>query len=371
MSSKKGIWAWIRGSKTETPPAAPVSNDVRKLFSDLGLDGTLYRDFAPLPEAPPGARSEVFIAPRAFSPIAAPEGVPKPAHPPAPPSPRAPEAAEARTSEPPPAGVISLPTQTTPSTSFAVLRDWGERQSQSAAAAVSPVVGLASFTGGAGKSTLSAALGASLASDGQQVFIVGQTPYSPLAYYFGGPRSQGAAGSIHHHSYAITGTPNSLDLVIGEAPTGELIRTVRERAPRSLVLMDLEASPQVDKELGHCDLILVPLRPDINALVTVERTEQALRASDTPPTLGAWYLLNQFDATRDLHIQVHDVLRQRLGERLLSFVIPLDNAVQEALANGQPPQIYRSVAPFCQGVERLRMWLEPIVDTFGRGTEGL
>lgn len=371
MSSKKGIWEWIRGSKTETASIPPASNDVRNLFSGLGLDGALYQEFASVPESLPGARSEVFIAPRALSRTMAPEETAKPSPSPEGATPREEAAPDARTCDSTPTAVISLPSQPTRPASFAVLRDWGERQSQSPAAAESPVVALASFTGGAGKSTLSAALGASLASYGQQVFIVGQTPYSPLAYYFGGPRGQGTAGAIHHHSYAIAGTRNFLDLVVGEAPTGELIRTVRERAPRSLVLMDLEASPQVDKELGHFDLILVPLRPDINALVTVERTEQALRASDNPPTLGAWYLLNQFDATRDLHIQVHDVLRQRLGERLLSFVIPLDNAVQEALANGQPPQIYRSVAPFCQGVERLRMWLEPIVDTFGRGTEPL
>jgi cellulose biosynthesis protein BcsQ len=45
-------------------------------------------------------------------------------------------------------------------------------------------------------------------------------------------------------------------------------------------------------------------------------------------------VINQFDAALPLHLDVREVLRRQLGDRLLPFVISRAPAVSEALADG-------------------------------------
>ena len=45
-------------------------------------------------------------------------------------------------------------------------------------------------------------------------------------------------------------------------------------------------------------------------------------------------MLNQFDASLPLHLDVREVLRRQLGDRLLPFVVRRAPAVSEALAEG-------------------------------------
>ncbi len=55
-----------------------------------------------------------------------------------------------------------------------------------------------------------------------------------------------------------------------------------------------------------------------------------------------FYLLNGFDASLPLHLDVREVLRGKLGERLLPFAVRRSPAVSEALAEGMTVIDYAS-----------------------------
>lgn len=380
-NERKAWWQWWRRPRTATVGGVDPLADVRNLYRDLGLEPSSYQRFDE-PPPPPSAwvdesRSEEFIPPsraqgttarrhveaggdavmtleRADLPRA---DIPAPSEPVA-------RSRAAVTGQPlAPSQVVKAPEQATSASRFSLLNrlESGGRQDERTLA---PVIGLVSYTGGVGKSTLAAALGAAFARLNRRCALVGQTPYSPLAYYFGGPDIEGArsGAAIVHYSQAIEGGGKPVDLLIGDAPTAELIENVRHRASQaSVVVMDMEASPHVAEDLPFFDMAIVPVRPDINALVMIERIERALDEAVHRPRYGTWYLLNQFDAARELHVQVSEALRKRLGSRLLTLSLPLDNSVQEALANGQPPQVYRAYTPFARAIDEFEAWLEDMI----------
>lgn len=378
MGDKKSIWSrLLGGSRNRTTSSRNQAGDVRNLFKDLGLDADQYKDFG----APQSVmeveenRDEVFIPPtrirsesgRVTEKIKLPQSnISDRVTTPAVQTKVVQPIEERKTTAPLSVGASSSVEKLGNlnggrTVGFALLKNWSDRETVKAQETpLAPIIGFASYTGGVGKSTLAASLGAAFAQMGIRPLIVGQTAYSPLAYYFGGPRTLPSDGgaTIQQYSYTVPNASQPIDLMIGNVPTGELVQHAQARLTEtSVVLMDMEASPHVEEDLPFFDMVIVPLRPDVNALVTIERIERVIESLDRRPPLGVWYLLNQFDATRDLHVQVHDVLRQRLGNRLLLFVIPLDNSVQEALANGQPPQIYRGYAPFAKAIEDFQVWL--------------
>ena len=65
------------------------------------------------------------------------------------------------------------------------------------------------------------------------------------------------------------------------------------------------------------------------------------------------YLLNQFDASVPLHLDVRATLQQQLGDRLLPFVLRRSSAVSEALAEGMTVIDY---APDSAAAEDYRIW---------------
>ena len=70
-----------------------------------------------------------------------------------------------------------------------------------------------------------------------------------------------------------------------------------------------------------------------------------------------YYLLNGFDASLPLHLDVREVMRQQLGDRLLPFVIRRSPAVSEALAEGMTVMDYAPGGPVAGDYMSLASWL--------------
>lgn len=369
-SERKSWWQWWRRPRSKGAAGLESLADVQNLYRDLGLEPTSYHRFDDPPPPPPAtalmdeSRAEEFIPPvrdRGASVSVQEAPVLRP-----PVSPHVDRELPESVALPPMVSTAGSGKEAytakpdAAQTRFAMLNrleaDTGREEKPYA-----PIIGLVSYTGGVGKSTLAAALGAAFARLDRRCVLVGQTPYSPLAYYFGGPEVDPARSrtTILHYSQAIEGGGKPVDLLIGDAPTDELIENARQRVSQaSVVVMDMEASPHVAEDMPFFDMAIIPVRPDINALVVIERIERALDEAESRPRFGAWYILNQFDAARELHVQISEALRKRLGGRLLEISLPLDNSVQEALASGQPPQVYRSYTPFSHAIEEFEAWLE-------------
>src|SRR6202012_3638314 len=103
------------------------------------------------------------------------------------------------------------------------------------------------------------------------------------------------------------------------------------------------------------------------SLRSVERFFSGLMDADGRP-LQPYYLLNQFDSSLPLHLDVREVLRQQLGARLLPFVIRRAPAVSEALAEGMTVVDYAPDAAVSSDYMNVATWLRSIA---GPGTAGV
>ena len=110
--------------------------------------------------------------------------------------------------------------------------------------------------------------------------------------------------------------------------------------------------------------VLVPVVPDMNSVVSVGAIEAFFRnnnsSSGSKPTLP-FYVLNQFDYSIPLHLDVREILREQIGDRLLPFALRRSPQVSEALAEGMTVMDYAPTAMVCRGLcQSRRMGSQPL-----------
>jgi cellulose biosynthesis protein BcsQ len=108
--------------------------------------------------------------------------------------------------------------------------------------------------------------------------------------------------------------------------------------------------------------VLVPMAPDMNSVISLQAMERLFRGMVDVEgrSLLPFYTLNQFDASLPLHLDVREVFRRQLGDRLLGFAIRRSPAVSEALAEGMTVLDYAPDAPVSQDYRDLATWLRSV-----------
>ena len=71
-------------------------------------------------------------------------------------------------------------------------------------------------------------------------------------------------------------------------------------------------------------------------------------------------MLNQFDASLPLHLDVREVLREQLGERLLPFALRRTAAMSEALAEGMTVMDYAPGSALTEDFATLAGWVKSL-----------
>jgi len=84
-----------------------------------------------------------------------------------------------------------------------------------------------------------------------------------------------------------------------------------------------------------------------------------------------YYLLNQFDASLPLHLDVREVLRERLGDRLLPFTVRRASAVSEALAEGMTVMDYAPNSAVTEDFASLAEWVKSLSAAASGGFRGM
>lgn len=123
-----------------------------------------------------------------------------------------------------------------------------------------------------------------------------------------------------------------------------------------VVLIDLPPGPSVylNQAFACADLVLIVLLPDAGSYSTIVAMESWIEQMRFQrPDLETVYLLNQMDEAVRLNRDMGEVLRQRLGKRLLPVGIHRDEAVSEALAFLQPVLVYDPRSQATQDFQRL------------------
>jgi cellulose synthase operon protein YhjQ len=231
-----------------------------------------------------------------------------------------------------------------------------------------PVLAVFSLAGGVGKTSLVATLGRALSSSGEKVLLTDTTSHGLLPFYFGAselrpgvvrtfsPPVGSADAPIHLLSFELR--EKGGDLEAQEWLAEEL---TRDSQGMQRVLVDLSPSvPWVAKRLARMNtVIIVPMAPDMSSIISLSVVERFF--SDITDANGRpvhpYYLLNDFDASQPLHLDVREVLRQQLADRLLPFVIRRSASVPEALAEGMTVMDYAPEAAVAGDFMNLASWL--------------
>jgi cellulose biosynthesis protein BcsQ len=108
--------------------------------------------------------------------------------------------------------------------------------------------------------------------------------------------------------------------------------------------------------------VLVPMAPDMNSVISLQAVERLFRGitDSEGRSLLPFYVLNQFDASLPLHLDVREVFRLQLGDRLLPFAIRRSQAVSEALAEGMTVLDYAPDSPVSHDYLDVALWLRSV-----------
>jgi cellulose synthase operon protein YhjQ len=234
-----------------------------------------------------------------------------------------------------------------------------------------PVLAVFSLAGGVGKTSLVATLGRALSSMGEKTLLVDTTSHGLLPFYFGASELRPGVVRTFSPPAGSADAPISLvsydvDRQKSEPDAEDLFAEELDRNARGnhRLLLDLNPSTgwTVRKIAGMDPVILIPVAPDMNSVISLQSVEgffQGIVDRDGHP-LQPFYVLNQFDPSLPLHLDVREVLRRQLGDRLLPFVIRRSPSVSEALAEGMTVVDYAPDAPVAEDYLNIATWLRSI-----------
>jgi cellulose synthase operon protein YhjQ len=230
------------------------------------------------------------------------------------------------------------------------------------------MIAVYSIVGGVGKTSLVATLGRTLSSMGEKVLLTDTTSHGLLPFYFGAnelvsgvvrtftPPRGSTDAPVHMVSYDLDRQGSD---VPSQSALFESLLTNSQQVNR--VLLDLSGNCVwlFERLAGLKPTILVPVAADMNSIVSLHAVEKkfaAIHGADGEP-LRPVYLLNQFDASLPLHLDLHEVLRQQLGDRLLPFVVRRSGGISEALAEGMTIVDYAPDSSVAQDFLGLANWI--------------
>jgi cellulose synthase operon protein YhjQ len=244
-----------------------------------------------------------------------------------------------------------------------------------------PLMAIFSLAGGVGKTCLAATLGRALSSLGERVLLADTAACGLLPFYFGSRELK--RGIVRTFSPPASGTESEapvhvLNLDAEHYPGNSdeqdplLDELIRDGRNASRVLIDVAtASREVTRRLLRLrPAVLVPLLPDMSSVASLGILENLLgRGGEGDAQI--FYLLNQFDASSPLHQDLRNLLQQRLGDRLLPFVLSRSAAVSEALAEGMTVIDYAPGSPVAEDYWNLAGWLRSFAAPAAVGLGGV
>ncbi len=238
-------------------------------------------------------------------------------------------------------------------------------------AARPPVTAIFSLAGGVGKTSLVATLGRALSARGERVLLVDTAAYGLLPFFFGaGDQRPGMlrtftppAASGDAPIQMITLDPENFgpEIAPQEGLTAEISKHARG-VGRVIIDLATASGSTTRRIMRLSPQILVPLIPDMNSVVSVTSIDAFFDHNGGTAAVHSLphYVLNQFDSSLPLHLDVREVLREQLGDRLLPFVLRRAPAVSEALAEGMTIIDYAPNSTVAEDFASLASWVKSL-----------
>ena len=242
-----------------------------------------------------------------------------------------------------------------------------------------PVLAVFSLAGGVGKTSLVASLGRALSSRGERVLLVDTAAFGLLPFFFGA-RDQ-RPGTLRTFNPPGVSADAPIQLLTldpdGQVPDAQMQQGLPQgqdwlpqevaRYSRGVhrILVDLPtASGATTRRVLRMDpVVVVPVAPDMNSVVSVSAIESFFRGTGQAQggkQILPYYVLNQFDYSLPLHLDVREILREQIGDRLLPFALRRSPAVSEALAEGMTVMDYAPNANVAEDYLHLAEWVRSL-----------
>lgn len=242
-----------------------------------------------------------------------------------------------------------------------------------------PVLAVFSLAGGVGKTSLVASLGRALSSRGERVLLVDTAAYGLLPFFFGArDQRPGQLRTFNPPGVSIE-APIQLVTLDPEAQLADpqsqdanqdrsqdwLAQQVAQYsrgANRVIIDLPTASGATTRRVLRLAPTVLVPVVPDMNSVVSVGAIEAFFRHSGNigGKQILPYYVLNQFDYSLPLHLDVREILREQIGDRLLPFALRRSPAVSEALAEGMTVIDYAPNAVVAEDYASLAGWVRSL-----------
>ncbi len=245
-----------------------------------------------------------------------------------------------------------------------------------------PILAVFSLAGGVGKTSLVATLGRALSARGERVLLVDTAAYGLLPFFFGARDQRpgvlrtfsppGASGDAPVQLITIDPEGLAPDSAGQDALAQEIARNARG-AGRVLVDLATASGATTRRILKMAPTVLVPVVPDMSSVVSVGSIEAFFQknSSAAGKPVSPYYVLNQFDPSLPLHLDVREVLREQLGDRLLPFALRRTPAVSEALAEGMTVVDYAPNSNVAEDFGSLAAWVKSLAAPAGASYRGV
>jgi cellulose synthase operon protein YhjQ len=157
-----------------------------------------------------------------------------------------------------------------------------------------------------------------------------------------------------------------------ESLTQEITR-YSHGASRVIVDLATASGATTRRVMRMSPMVLVPVIPDMNSVVSVSLIDAFFQRNGggAGNRVLPYYVLNQFDPSLPLHLDVREVLREQLGDRLLPFALRRTPAVSEALAEGMTVMDYAPNSNVTEDFGSLAGWVKSVSAPASTGYRGV
>jgi cellulose synthase operon protein YhjQ len=231
-----------------------------------------------------------------------------------------------------------------------------------------PVMAFVSLAGGVGKTSLVASLGCLLAANGQSSLLVDTHIYGLLPLFFGARELE--AGSARTFAGGANAAPVRIMTLDNASPAAgsevdwmaTQVAAHSDGMKRILIDVSTASIDLLRQVLRMSASIMIVLTPEMTSVVSLQAVIGIFEQLDKerPQPAELFFVLNQFDASLRLHLEVRDRLNRQLGKRLLPFVIHRSGAVSEALAEGMTIVDYAPDAQVVEDLGDFTQWIEAL-----------
>ena len=245
-----------------------------------------------------------------------------------------------------------------------------------------PLLAVFSLAGGVGKTSLVATLGRALSARGERVLLVDTAAFGLLPFFFGARDQRpgvlrtftppGVSGDAPIQMLTVDPDTLGPENAAQEILTQEISRNGRA-ASRIIVDLATASGATTRRILRMSPTVLVPVIPDMSSVVSVSSIDGFFQRNPSPSgqPVMPFYILNQFDPSLPLHLDVREVLREQLGDRLLPFVMRRTPAVSEALAEGMTVVDYAPNSTVAEDFGSLAVWVKSLAAPATNGFRGV